>query len=219
MGIKIKMTIYTNRNDIKIMFRRITKMMMVMCCLFAATITFKYFGRRNFSFPNSVLYAFSGFNFLWVFVSISFYSFFAFFTSQIFSNCFFAFFTLLKMFSVCFSLFALEILFGFNAILFCLLVSFYAGDIAFFTFRTIAKVYSGFSFVVFVKFREWFDFVATRTSFCYNLARHCFLHNRKLCLEPKTDTMSVLGSFYYRYLQNNVNNYFQKIEYFSTRSF
>ncbi len=48
---------------------------------------------------------------------------------------------------------------------------------------------------VFVKFRNWLNFFASTTVFCYDLLKHGFFLSKKLCLELIT-AHTVVGSFY-----------------------
>ena len=53
-----------------------------------------------------------------------------------------------------------------------------------------------FRCTILLKFRKCLNFLATRTSFCFNQFRHGFFLVKKLCLEPFTEPISVFGLFY-----------------------
>ena len=172
---KFFMTFFTSRNYIKIMFRRITKIMMVLLCRFGTIMTEQKFGRNQFTSNNSVMNNVACFPPFGMLNVIAFFilslSYFAFFGLSITFLCgltFSASIITIISFSV------------YSSALFCLAIFFYAFQVANFT-RTYISI---LIVCLFVKFRNWFDLLAFSTLFCLNCFSHSLFLCKRLRLEP-----------------------------------
>lgn len=177
------MTINTNRNNIKPMFRFITFVVMIMLSGLRTENAEQKSWRNQFACINCMIYSFSRFVFFRMFFACKLLIEFAFFTLIIFICpsffCKFTFFRLRIPFMRQFSRFCFAIFSLFNRL-------------------------TGFAIIlitccsVFVKFRNRFEVLAFRTTFCLNCLRHdLFLLKKGYCLEPVTGYAPVVGSLYF----------------------
>ncbi len=163
------MTIKTNRNKVKPMFRGVAFVVMIMFCGFT-TNTLQSIRADQFTGSNSVIDSIDSFNPFGVLLTIFL---------CVLAVCDFAFIglaILLRTFALCGSAF-----FGLSI-----------GLLARFA---LAMKSLSFGFI-FVKFQKRLNFFARRTLFVYDLLRHNFLLGRKLCLEP-LQIRYLCGLFYY----------------------
>lgn len=191
------MTRYTNRNNIKVVFWFIAFVMVVVFCLLA-TGTLQSIRMGQFAASNSNNYSVSCLSAFWKTIVIFDIS---------LSLAIFAYLALLISLNGNSSSFSLVIFCGrlyvaFSA-LFSLLVCFVAPITANLALITI----SIFSTMVFGKFRNRFDLLASTTSFGYDLLSHFRLLNRRFWLEPYARPVRVSGSLYFNRKAGFVNNF------------
>ena len=168
------MTTFANRNNIEPMFRFIRPMVILFCLLAAGAPIMKCW--EQFACMNSVIDFASSlclFGIVFIITSVSLFTFFGLIISL---SGLFAFFALVILLLVLFVFFGLMILVR-----------------AVFASRLQAVTVGA----VFMKLRQWKDFLAVRALFCLNGIRHFFFLNKKLCLEPSESYTLSCGSFYY----------------------
>jgi len=188
------MAFSTNWNNIKPIFRKVTPMMILLCWM-VSIMTKQGIRTRKLTNSDSLIYSFDGFHLIRIAGKKTFCC---------FSVHSFAFLALVISLISCFALFALFITF------YCCLLRCFA----FFSFLIFFNIFqeanfalimqSIFSTSILVKFRNRFDLLAFRATFCLNCLRHYFLLYRKFCLEPVAVHTTAVGSFYYRMLNNDV---------------
>ena len=179
------MTSSTNRNYIVPMFWLITKVVMIIYCwFFQAFYTGKSFWRRHFSIKYSSKDYVLGFYFFKIIGTIF----------SCVSACYQSvFFCLTKTFKI--SFYSHYTFFALSTTL-----------MYFSTFWTFPKkTLTQFALTLwpiitlwsFVKLRDGFNFLAFRTSFCFNWFRHGLIPYIKSCLEPVSGYIPVSGLLYY----------------------
>ncbi len=184
---KIFMTRHTNRLNVKSMFFGVPFVVVVLSSSLA-TFTQQGIDFSQLALKNSSLYGISGIYFFWVIglLVIGMAKCPSFPRSCLSGLTFFALFT---SFTRCF------IFIGFS-------ITYYA----FLTPRA-KSVPPRF---VSVKLRNWLNFLALGTRFCYDLLRHGFFLIKRLCLEP-LQTQYLCGLFYYNILNNKSQAIFRDI--------
>ncbi len=163
------MTTNTNRNHIISVSSIVTFMVVVMSSLLRTISTFLCCRVRHFASSNSIPNAGSA-NLLHSVLFIPFANCIQGLCAPSVFSCSFLTFFSLAIFS-----FVLTVVYS----------------IASFTYRPL----SVFTSFLIMKFGEFFNFLATSTSFCFNWFRHGFFLVKKLCLEP-LQTQYLCGSFY-----------------------
>ncbi len=180
------MAFFANRLNVKPVFFGITFVMMIFFCCGFAKSAFKSMDRRYFSrfnqWLNSIICSVS-FNMRSVILPSS--------NTRTFPT-FFSFFIL---FLVCCCFWSMPIFFGILFALFC-----YAKfSLIFSLVLSVTILARGLptikGFLVFKKFRQRLNFLASTTSFCFNTLRHGF-SPLKSCLEPNMRPILVSGSSY-----------------------
>ena len=177
------MTRNTNSNNIKPMFLGIAFVMMVLLCLIT-TGAFENCDTWNFACFNSIVYGTICFHAFWITLILS------------------------KIFSLAFSftLFALHIALASYFAFFSFVITLINGSVNFFAFFALLIAFHAilamititiFLSAIFMKFRNWFDLFASRTSFCYDCVIHRLFLNKRLCL-GHLQANPVFGSFYYK---------------------
>lgn len=212
---KLLMTFFTNRNNIKPMFWFIALVVMILFSLFT-TQALQGIGARQFANCNSIIYGICcpSVNFTLLASPITLLSNIIFSAFSVFFFPNFTFFALLisSLSSPAFSSFSITNsgLMINNFTFFTLVIT--KGGLSMHCFTTfcltiffdiLQKANFAIAFVcvffalVFVKFRQRLDLFAFGTSFRYDLLRHNQLHNSWLCLEPVAGYASAVGSPYY----------------------
>jgi len=190
------MAFTTNRNNIELMFWFITKMVMILFCLFATSAPIMTC-REQFACTNSAIDFASSFCLFGIVFAIMFV-------------CLLAFFGLIMSFACLFAFVGLEVLllvlfvfFGLGISLSALFVFFALFILPFTVFAIrLQTITVG---MVFMKLGQWKDFLARRTSFCFNGVSHsCFL-SKRVWLEPIGSYILPCGSFYYNHKSIGVN--------------
>lgn len=164
------MTLRANRNNIQIMFGIISIVMMIMFCLFGATHTFEVICRMYFVLLNSTSNNRIGFNFIWI-LPVIFSCSFCMNTPAIFTNS-----VLLGLFWIKCSIFSgvhFILMFAFFGLTIFLVVFFVVCTVTFsllvWSCTYFAKTCIAiFTTTVFVKSRDRFSVLTTRTSLSSN---------------------------------------------------
>lgn len=212
------MTFYANRNDIQIMFRLITFVMMILFCLCRAIMTLQGIKLGQSAVSDGIIDCVMSFSLLGMMNSISFritimadfiifsllttfQSGFAFFALSITFINHLAFFALPTTFQNSLAFFTLKVVFYYGFALFALSIVLLICGLAYFT--SIAKSISisrGF-----IKFRKRFGLFANSAGFQYDLLRHfCFSYKQR-CLEPCAPPVGVFGSIYFNVINQESN--------------
>ena len=170
------MTRNTNSNYIKPMLRDISQIVMVLLCLFAAR-TLQSANSRHFTCFDGVINSAFCFDF-----------------SQIIFMPFTLSFVMRLITSFCFNIFWLIF---FLISLAISLTVFSLTKLSLISFSAIfaATLKSIFRSLICIKFRDWFDLLASTAFFRYDFVRHNQFLNSWLCLEPVTRYALVVGSF------------------------
>ena len=158
---------------------------MIMFSLFAAR-TQVMMGWEHFTYLNSITYFMSSLSSFGIILATTFLCFLAFFALAITPVCLFAFIALTVSFLFLLVFCGLFIpfltLFAFFGLIILLL--------AVFTIRPQTIIPR----TVFVKFRNWKNLFAFRTSFCYDCFRHFRFLYKRFCLELRASTILALNS-------------------------
>ncbi len=156
------MTYYTDRNNVKMVFFLITKIMVIVFCLMLAKKTFEHGNSLYLNISDCITNCSIGTNlFLMRIVKLTISS-----TCCLFA--FFCFIPLLIAFIISYSSF------------FCLPIFLLCIGFTKFTLKKIS-IFCGFAFR---KVQNWFILLAGTASFYYDWFRHSFFLTKKLCLEP-----------------------------------
>jgi len=200
------------------MFLFVSKMVMIIKCGFIANSTKKISGRRHFSRFNRVVDSVVSVCFILVVYPISFcYATSGKFASvcfEILSNIFFVCFCCSVFFEPFFVVFTLLLFSSINTVflsisvfsIVCVTLFSVGVSIPFLALATMT-LKSARSITSRCKINCWFDLLAMRTSFCYDLVRHLRSFQR-MCLEPVAGYTPALGSFYSTKFKSFVNNSF-----------
>lgn len=174
------MTSCTNSNNIKMMVRFITIIMMIKDGLFRAINTILTFYFRKDTFINKVFYC-----------SISRPSrCLPFFTNL---KSFLSLFDSVRYFGFCKNFSPIELVINF-ASFFVMSIT----DFSKFITTIFAITMKAISLLnIFTEFRNRFDLFASRTTFCLNCISHFRFLNRRTWLEPFARPILVYGSFYF----------------------
>lgn len=173
------MTFYANRKNIKIMFRFISQMMMILLRRFKTKIALERCDFRHFAGKYGIIYGLFGFVIMWIF----------FFTTGIYATEHFS------------SSLGTSIILDLGSSFLCLCISSQIGFVVFssmifwptcFTAILIAT----FPVLSFIKFRNGFGLLAFTALFRYSFSSHFRLLNRRLWLEPVSGYVPVSGLFY-----------------------
>lgn len=165
------MTFYANRNNIKPKYWFITFVVMIFLCLFA-TSTLKNTGTGYFAKFNSIVYGNISIYFVGIILSELFERFLA------FSACVVSFISTATHFSTFFCLLKFSPKNGITSVTLILI--------------------SIFTYLLFVKFRKWFDFLAMRTLFCLNCFSHSLFPYKRLRSESVVGTYQQAARFILR---------------------
>ena len=194
-----RMTLLTNRNNIKPMLRFITEMMMIFMCRLFAKDAQQRIGRRQLALSDGIFNETTGFYSIRMTQSICFDSFFTFFALCV------AFLCSLSFFGLHMSSYFLPVKFS---TFFGLQIGFLVGFLISFIFWSFVIFFNSlicayfaicsksiWSSTVLIELRS--DLFANSASFGYDCLRHNRLLDRRLCLEPNAGPIPVSGSLYY----------------------
>ena len=211
------MTLYANWNDIKKMLRLIAFVMMPFTGLVRAFAASEFCRPFKISIPNSITYCIMGLISIRIKAHIFFLAFFIVFAFS-FSSCncfsfwgFIVFFACPSM--VPFACFAFLITCIIDLPFLGLIVLFTCFSVALSSFFALMPfvctvlalvMIASFVALVSMKFRNWLNYFASRTSFRYDLLSHNQLLNSWFRLEPMETRISI-GSHYYTAYLNFVN--------------
>ena len=188
------MTQDTSWNNIKPMLGFVSVPMMILLGGLRAVMAEQKFGRNQFASIDSINYSSSGFNLIWMTSIVTFLSCFVFWCFSTFFICFaISSFALLGLFIMFLIIFIRRFaLFCLTTFLSCFAKSRFAffGFLIFTPARFTIDLKPVFTSSVFIKFRQLFELLALRTSFCLNCLRHSrfSLNSERLCLEPVAGT-------------------------------
>ncbi len=187
------MTRNTDSNNIKPMFFGIAFIVMVMFCLIA-TQACQSFGTRQFLKPNSFIQSLTGGNSLGVPKFI---------TERIPKVSNFAFFGLLIAFLAGFTLITLSVSLMGSFVFLCLAILLLTEAVAIFAPVPITIIRA----IIFVKFRDGFNLIASRACFCSTWFSHLVLpFSKNYLVRAGQGLQSLLGSFHCRHICTHVKS-------------
>jgi hypothetical protein len=185
-------TFRANRNNIEAMSLGVSFVMVVLFSLTSTIVTFKRRCRKHFLSMNRISYG--GMRKPFVFIASSVSNSFVMLVYLvlrclgILSACLFVCFGLSMSFSSCPAFFGLTVSF---LRVFRFLTTAISGTACFAFWREAVFTYASF-----VKFSEWFDFLANRASFGYDYISH-IRNSIRLWLKPLASNELATGLFYY----------------------
>ncbi len=196
-----RMTFYTNRNNIEPMFFGVTFPVMIFFGWVGTIMALQSIRMGQFAYANSVINSISSVDFRLVFLTVSAFALYAFFSLEI--SCIAKivnYFTLFRLAVFLVSFFTFIALFIFSVATGMYLSAFF-GLLELFLVRFVAvftkALKSIFCLSVFVVLRNWFNLLAMRATLCLNCLRHNQFLTNWLCLGPVSRPILVSGSFYY----------------------